>query len=90
MTFRPDAVEEFKALFESKKALIAGREGCTHLELWQDVDNRCVFFTYSLWTGPEFLEAYRHSELFAEVWARTKILFDARPEAWSTEAVSVV
>jgi heme-degrading monooxygenase HmoA len=88
MTFKPEFIEEFKALFNSKKELIAAMEGCSHVELLQDVDNRAVFFTYSLWAGPQYLEAYRNSELFKEVWAKTKVLFDAKPEAWSTETVS--
>lgn len=89
MTFRPEAVEDFKALFETKKELIAGMEGCSYVELLQDADNPCIFFTYSLWDHPDYLEAYRHSDLFKEVWAKTKVLFDAKPEAWSTETVSV-
>lgn len=89
MTFRPEFVEEFKALFNSKKELIAAMEGCSHVELLQDVDNSAIFFTYSLWENAAYLEAYRHSELFKEVWAKTKVLFDAKPEAWSTETVSL-
>ncbi len=89
MTFRPESVEDFKALFNSKKELIAAMEGCSHVELLQDVDNRAIFFTYSLWDDATYLEAYRNSELFKDVWARTKVLFDAKPEAWSTETVSM-
>lgn len=88
MTFKPEFVEEFKALFNSKKELIAAMEGCSHVELLQDADNPAIFFTYSLWENPGYLEVYRHSELFKEVWAKTKVLFDAKPEAWSTETVS--
>ena len=88
MTFRPESVEEFKALFNSKKELIAAMEGCSHVELLQDADNKTIFFTYSLWEDPKYLEAYRNSALFKEVWAKTKALFDAKPEAWSTETVS--
>lgn len=88
MTFKPEFVEDFKALFNSKKELIAAMEGCSHVELLQDVDNPTIFFTYSLWEGPGYLEAYRNSEVFKDVWAKTKVLFDARPEAWSTETVS--
>lgn len=89
MTFRPESVEDFKALFNSKKELIAAMEGCSHVELLQDVNNRAIFFTYSLWDDATYLEAYRNSELFKDVWARTKVLFDAKPEAWSTETVSM-
>jgi hypothetical protein len=34
------------------------------------------------------LETYRHSELFKEVWSKTKPLFNAKPEAWSVDKVA--
>lgn len=89
MTFRPEAVEEFKALFHATKDRIAAMPGCSHVELLQDVDNPCIFFTFSLWDAPADLEAYRQSALFAGVWAKTKLLFAAKPEAWSTQMVDV-
>lgn len=88
MTFRPGSVEDFKALFNSQKEQIAAMEGCLHVEALQDIDNPCVFFTYSLWDDPKYLDAYRNSAFFKEVWSKTKVLFDAKPEAWSTEVVS--
>lgn len=83
MTFKPEHVEEFKSIFESKKELIAAVSGCSFVELLQDVDNPCVFFTYSIWDNTDSIENYRHSELFKEVWAKTKVLFGDKPEAWS-------
>lgn len=83
MTFRPEHIDEFKALFHSKQALIQGFPGCTHVELLQDVDNPSVFFTFSLWKSTDDIEQYRHSDLFKGVWAKTKILFDDKPEAYS-------
>ncbi len=83
MTFKPEHVEEFKHIFDSKKELIAAVEGCSFVELLQDVDNPCIFFTHSLWDNTESIENYRHSELFKEVWAKTKVLFGDKPEAWS-------
>jgi hypothetical protein len=38
-----------------------------------------------MWDDPKYLEAYRQSELFEGVWAKTKVLFDAKPEAWSVK-----
>lgn len=87
MTFNKEYIETFKALFDSKKELIAAVEGCTHLELLQDVDHETIFFTFSLWDDPKYLEAYRNSELFKDVWAKTKVLFDAKPEAWSVKVL---
>lgn len=87
MTFKKEHISTFKALFDSKKELIAAVEGCTHVELLQDVNNETIFFTFSLWDDPKYLEAYRNSELFKEVWAKTKVLFDAKPEAWSVKVL---
>lgn len=88
MRFRLDASEEFKRLFQDHKDLIRSFPGCEHLELWQGSEDECTFFTYSHWRDDADLQAYRESELFAEVWKQTKALFDARPEAWSTELVA--
>ena len=85
MTFNTDSIERFKDIFNSSKELIFAMEGCTHVELLQDINNPCVFFTLSLWEDPKYLEAYRQSELFNGVWAKTKVLFDAKPEAWSLQ-----
>jgi len=76
-------VEDFKQLFEERKALIRAQEGCTYLELLRDIDNPSVFFTYSFWEDPEYLEQYRRSAFFADTWARTKALFAEKAAAWS-------
>ncbi|KAB2806774.1 putative quinol monooxygenase [Phaeocystidibacter luteus] len=85
MHFRTEEIDTFKALFDSRKELIRGFEGCEYLELWQDIDTPEIFFTYSHWTHTDRLEAYRHSDLFADVWSKTKALFADRPQAWSVE-----
>ena len=83
MTFNPHQVEDFLKLFDENKNKIAGFEGCTHLELLNDVNDTNVFFTYSHWKDESYLEAYRNSELFKGVWLQTKQLFAAKPEAWT-------
>ncbi|MCB0761248.1 MAG: antibiotic biosynthesis monooxygenase [Flavobacteriales bacterium] len=83
MTFHPEFVPEFRSLFDQFKSRIAAAEGCSHLSLLRDAGNENVYFTYSHWDGPEFLELYRNSDTFQEVWPRTKAGFAARPEAWS-------
>lgn len=83
MCFRPECVDDFKQLFEERKAMIRAQEGCTHLELLRDINNPSVFFTYSFWEGPQYLEQYRHSAFFADTWARTKALFAEKAAAWS-------
>ena len=83
MTFRPEEVENFQALFEERKERIRHFEGCRHLELWQDAHNPNIFFTYSNWDSEEHLNRYRFSELFKDTWSRTKALFAEKPNAWS-------
>ena len=87
MSFHPDKVEEFKKIFESNWQLIKGFEGCSHVELLQDEHQPSVFFTYSLWQSEEHVNRYRNSDLFAKVWGATKLLFNARPEAWSVREI---
>ncbi|MDH6056379.1 putative quinol monooxygenase [Umezakia ovalisporum] len=90
MTFRPEAVADFQAIFNASKAQIRAFPGCRRLELLRDLDQPHVFCTYSHWDGPEALEAYRQSELFESTWAKTKALFAAKAVAFSVERVEEV
>jgi len=90
MVFRPDEIEAFRELFESKKQLIRGFEGCCHLELWQDANDPSVFFTYSHWESEAALDKYRFSALFKEVWSQTKALFATKAAAWSVNRETLV
>jgi quinol monooxygenase YgiN len=83
MKFKPGKTEEFLLLFRANRARIGSFEGCSKLELLNDCNDPDTFFTYSIWDKEESLENYRNSELFSSVWSKTKILFDAKPEAWS-------
>lgn len=83
MSFEPAKIEEFLANFETVKTKIRNFEGCNFLELYRDQNNTNVFFTYSYWDSENDLDNYRHSDLFKGVWKNTKILFNAKPEAWS-------
>ncbi len=85
MSFRPEKIEEFKNIFKSNWQRIKGFEGCLHVELLQDENNPSIFFTYSLWKDEASVENYRQSELFAGVWASTKILFNDKPQAWTVK-----
>lgn len=87
MTFKPEHVQDFKKLFNNTKDLIAAAEGCSHLELLQDAHNECVFFTFSMWEDISFLEQYRESDLFNSVWAKTKVMFNDKPQAWSLKGI---
>lgn len=88
MQFQPEKIEDFKAIFATNWVHIKGFEGCAHVELLQDTKDPSLFFTYSLWQHESDLENYRQSELFARVWNATKVLFSAKPEAWTIQLVS--
>ncbi len=87
MSFDPSKIEEFLTNFEHKKTQIRNFEGCSFLELYRDKNQTNVFFTYSFWKTETDLEKYRNSELFKAVWAKTKPLFNDKPEAWSVDKI---
>jgi quinol monooxygenase YgiN len=85
MTFRPDTVADFLAIFEEVKEKIRSVEGCTQMDLYRQIDKPEVLFTISVWTGEQALEAYRQSALFTTTWSRVKPLFAAPAQAWSLQ-----
>ncbi len=87
MTFKEAEVPNFLANFEKHKEQIRHFPGCQKLKLLQDQKDQNIFFTYSWWNEATDLENYRQSDLFQGVWAYTKTLFAAKPEAWSTEVI---
>lgn len=90
LTFDPAKTEDFLKIFNEYKINIRDFHGCTHLELHRDADQRNIFATNSYWEGPEDLESYLKSELFKEIWSKTKILFSGKPVAFSHERVMIV
>jgi quinol monooxygenase YgiN len=85
MEFEANAVDGFLELFHKNKNKIRHFEGCEHLELYRDQNNKNIFFTYSYWVSETDLNVYRHSSLFAEVWKATKAGFSKKAEAWSVD-----
>lgn len=90
LTFRPEEVANFLELFQEVKNKIIQQEGCTHLKLLQDEIHENVLYTFSIWQSDDHLQQYRHSQLFKETWARTKVLFGDKPSAWSTTLIEEV
>ena len=88
MSFEPSKIEEFLANFDTVKTKIRHFKGCQFLELYREQNNSNIFFTYSYWESEDDLNNYRHSELFESVWAKTKPLFNAKPEAWSVDKLA--
>lgn len=87
LTFKKENIASFEQIFEETKDRIRTTEGCSLLELYRDVTDPAVFFTYSYWESEQHLEAYRASDFFKNVWGKTKILFDQKPEAWSVQKI---
>ncbi len=85
MSFHEEKIPDFLANFELMKHKIRNAPGNRFLELYQDKNDKQVFFTYSYWETEADLENYRQSELFYDVWAFTKKLFNGKPEAWSVD-----
>lgn len=87
MKFTKENISLFKGVFDKNMATIRSFEGCSFLELYQDKHDETIFFTYSYWDKEEDLEAYRNSDFFKSVWSKTKVLFSAKPEAWSVNKI---
>lgn len=89
MEFQKEKIEKFIANFEKVKNKIRNTEGCRLVELYRDKKNTNIFFTYSYWETEQDLENYRSSNLFKDVWSKTKPLFNAKPLAWSVDKLIV-
>lgn len=87
LTFKPENIASFERIFEESKNGILAFEGCNMVELYQDIANSNIFFTYSFWDTESHLNQYRNSDFFKEVWGNTKKLFSDKPEAWSVHKV---
>ncbi|WP_395045023.1 putative quinol monooxygenase [Flavobacterium sp.] len=85
LSFHQENISAFLENFEQMKVLIRNAPGNRLLELYQDKNNKNIFFTYSYWEREQDLENYRQSALFDEVWTFTKKLFNNKPEAWSVD-----
>ncbi len=85
MHFTEEGVEKFLEVFNRNKEAIRNFEGCTHLHLLRDIDDKNTFTTFSHWYDVESLNQYRKSALFGKVWAQVKTLFSKRSVAFSVE-----
>lgn len=88
MVFKTEEIDRFQSLFEEKKDLIKGSEGCLFLQLLQDNQDERVHFTISDWESDQHLQNYRNSQLFGETWKVTKSLFEEQAQAWSLNLIS--
>jgi len=87
MTFKVEFSEKFAEFTQEVKPKIQAVEGCLQLEMLRDADNPNTFFTYSKWQSIDSLNNYRKSELFGEVWPKTKTWFAEKPETWTVKCL---
>ena len=90
LSFQAESISNFKTIFEENKQKIISQKGCNRIEMLEDINDLNVIFTYSWWDSEGDLNNYRNSELFKDVWSKTKILFSKKPEAWSTKKINEV
>jgi heme-degrading monooxygenase HmoA len=83
MTFRAEEVPTFLELFWQKYPLISTYPGVKALTLQKDARELNVYYTHSVWEDETYLEDYRHSALFADIWGKTKPLFAEKAKAYS-------
>lgn len=88
LSFHEENIPAFLENFETVKDRIRSAAGNKLLELYQDKNNKCIFFTYSYWETEQDLENYRTSDFFNEVWSFTKKLFNDKPQAWSVDKLA--
>ncbi len=89
MTFQEERLEDFVALFKDSQPKIEAMPGCQQVTLMQDWEDPQVYITYSHWDNKKALDHYRHSEMFKDVWARTKAMFADKPQAFSMKAAII-
>jgi len=78
-------IDDFKKLTSGEKEEIEAFEGCSFLEILQDVNNKELFFSHSHWQSEDALNKYRDSAFFRGNWKQVKQWFSAKPEAWSLQ-----
>ena len=90
MTFKKEEIDNFISLFETHKMLIRSSQGCLGLKLLQSKNDKNIIFTHSLWENEEYLNQYRNSTLFQDIWPKTKALFADPPQAWTLQEIDDV
>ena len=89
MTFKEQEIEKFLSLFNQYKSQIRAAEGCVSLTLIQNSNSPSEISTLSYWKNDKYLNIYRGSEIFKEVWPQTKLLFSAPPKAVSYDVLTI-
>lgn len=83
LSFIPEKMDEFMEIYATSSPHIRAFDGCLLLKLKRDYHHPNVLYTYSVWADHQALDKYRDSDLFKTTWAKTKVLFDAKPYVYS-------
>jgi quinol monooxygenase YgiN len=86
LTVAAEHAAEFEAYVAQKIHVVATQPGCLSAQWLRAQDG--TYFTYTQWAGEEFLEAYRRSATFAEIWPTLKAWFAAPARAWSCDTLT--
>jgi quinol monooxygenase YgiN len=86
LSIAPAHRAEFEAYVAQKITVVAEQPGCRSATWLRARDGS--YFTYSVWVAEEFLEDYRRSATFAEIWPTLKAWFDAPARAWSCDPLT--
>lgn len=87
MKFKEEKLDEFFEYLKKNQHRIKAFEGCEMVEILQDKNNPGIVMTHSHWVDESFLEKYRVSDVFKEIWGNTKIHFADKPEAWTLQSL---
>jgi autoinducer 2-degrading protein len=88
MSFVPEKINNFLQIYFDAKPFIEMMPGCKKVSLHQEVQEANKLYTISIWDSEDDLNYYRNSELFEKTWAKTKILFNDKPMAWSLNPIN--
>ena len=85
MEFDPVRAEAFEDLIARTQTGIEAMPGCHQVRLLKGYDDKPTSTTLSWWVHESDLQAYRGSQLFGEVWPKTKAMFSGPPVAWFSD-----
>jgi quinol monooxygenase YgiN len=87
MTVKEESVEKFTAYLDTVKDDIKAFNGCEHLDVFRDKENKSIYFSYSIWKSEWHLNRYRKSPFFQETWGTLKQWFSKDTQAWTVDNV---
>jgi quinol monooxygenase YgiN len=90
LTFKEEHRQDFIDIFNESKDFIRSCKGNVYLALHQDSNNPNIFFTISKWTHEDNLNAYRDTDYFHQLWAKTKTLFSDKAQAWTLDELQTI